>query len=117
MTAPNKTQYRIENQSYDNDTYIDNASFLTDTAQEDIKKSIWKKKKKVNKFCRNLKILSSPAFRNQYLFNSANYKKIKKKYKKKIILIVLSGIDKEQKSIFYVLNKIINNFSNFICSW
>ena len=38
MTAPNKTQYRIENQSYDNDTYIDNASFLTDTAQEDIKK-------------------------------------------------------------------------------
>ena len=40
MTTPNKTQYRIENQSYDNDTYIDNASFLTDTAQEDIKKKI-----------------------------------------------------------------------------
>ena len=69
-------------------------------------------KKKVNKFCRNLKILSSPAFRNQYLFNLTNYTKIKKKYKKKIILIILSGTEKEQKSIFNVLNKIINNFSN-----
>ena len=36
MTTPNKTQYRIENQSYDNYINIDNASFFTDNAQKNI---------------------------------------------------------------------------------
>tara|TARA_Y100000590_G_scaffold456202_1_gene606340 strand:+ start:28908 stop:30590 length:1683 start_codon:yes stop_codon:yes gene_type:complete len=67
-------------------------------------------KKKVKVFCKSIKISTAPAFRNQYLFSSNNYKK-QRKTKKKIILIILNGTVKEEKNISNILRIIQKKFS------